>query len=173
MSRRFRVMIAQSADGLIADAAGGVEWLDRYQEANDHGYGAFIREIDTIVMGRATYEVARHFGAWPYPDQQCLVLSARPLDDPPPRVARTALDVPALGAALREGEGDVWVLGGGRTIRGFLDAGLIDLLELFVVPEILGAGVPLFPPGHAAFSLSFKGALAFPTGIVRLTYQRN
>jgi len=176
MAPRFRVYIAASADGYIADPGGSVAWLDAYPGV-EYGYDDFIRSVGTVVMGRASYDLARSFGDWPYPDQRCIVLTRR-LPEPPPAGAHVAFrsgDVGALAAELRAMEpaaapgGDVWVMGGGRVIRQFLDAGALDTLEIYVIPLLLGGGIPLFPPGPG-HGLTLRGAQGFASGVVRLEY---
>jgi len=172
----FRVYIASSVDGFIATADGGVGWLDDFQSVEDYGYAEFIAGIGTLVLGRATYDQACGFGLpWPYPELRSIVLTSRPLDGDPPRgVERMAAPdgVAGLVAALRaESSGDVWVMGGAQTIRSFLDAGAIDALDIFVMPVLLGDGVPLFErSGRGLRDLTMAECRAYPDGVVRLSY---
>jgi dihydrofolate reductase len=166
---RFRVYIATSLDGFIATPDGGVAWLEPF-EGQDYGYQAFAAGIQTIVMGRTTFEQVLGFGAWPYGGKRTIVLSAR-RDPELPHEARGASDAAALVRELRAGSGgDVWVLGGGRTIATFLELDAVDSLELFVMPLLLGAGIRLFEPGTAA-TLRLGGTTTYPSGAVRLLYE--
>jgi dihydrofolate reductase len=172
MATRLRVYIAASVDGYIADPKGGVDWLDPYA-AEDFGYATFFRGIRSVVMGRRSYEQVLGFGAWPYAGKRCTVLTRRPPPGKAPegvafRKARPA----ALAAELRgASQGDVWIMGGAETIAGFLGAGCIDSLELFVIPVLLGDGVPLFPRRAATRPLTLRGTRAYPAGVVRMTYR--
>src|SRR3954471_2038960 len=70
--------IAVSPDGSVDD------WLAADYPAEDFGFDAFLAGVDAILMGRGTYDAVRPFGDWPYPGKPTVVLTARPLDDPPP-----------------------------------------------------------------------------------------
>lgn len=170
-----KVYVAVSVDGFIATADGGVEWLNAFEAAGeDYGFDAMLAAVDTIVLGRTTYAQVLTFGDWPYPGQRTLVWTRSPLDAPaPPKTVAFSGDAAALAAELRRrcAAGDVWVNGGGRAVRGLLDAGAVDELDLFVMPRLLGAGVPLFPPGEAPATLALAEHRAWPSGVVRLRYR--
>ncbi|WP_207481398.1 dihydrofolate reductase family protein [Arenibaculum pallidiluteum] len=173
---RIRGYIAASLDGFIATPDGGVEWLAPYQEV-EAGYGAFIAEIGTVVLGRTTFEQAMGFGiGWPYPGKRGIVVTSRPLHDPPEDVAAWNGGIPGLAGALRRGgqdgawAGDAWIVGGAGLQQAFMDIGAIDRLDLFIVPELLGEGIPLFPRSARRHRLRLEGTAALPMGMVRLTY---
>lgn len=168
---KMRVYIAASLDGYIADAQGSVGWLEPF-EGQDFGYAGFIASVDRIIMGRTTFEQARTFGEWPYPGKRTVVLTH---GKPPP------CDIPGVSfiageprilteELLRQARRDVWVLGGGRTIRGFLDAGCIDTFELFLMPRLLGNGVRLFPESGTDHTLTLRAHRTYPKGVVGLVY---
>lgn len=165
----FRVYIAVSLDGYIATPDGGVAWLEPFQ-AEDFGYRDFFATIDAIVMGRKTYEQVRGFGDWPYVGKQTLVLSSRPLADLPANTRVACGGVRDLTRDLKTAGGDVWIHGGAQTIRACLDHDLIDRLELYVIPVLLGDGLPLFPRSDRQARLTLKESHAFPGGVVKLVY---
>jgi dihydrofolate reductase len=168
----IRIYIAQSLDGYIARPDGGIDWLRPFDDV-DYGYGAFTREVGTVVMGRTSYEMAKGFGEWPYPTMRSLVITSRPLDDAPPTVARVAGDIPRLVTALRAaGDKDVWIMGGAQTINGFLVAGAVDRIDLFTLPVLLGDGIRLFDSGRPETPLKFLSAQTYDKGLARLTYLR-
>jgi len=166
----IRVYIAQSLDGFITTADGGVDWLEAFNDV-DYGYDDFLAEIGTIVMGRATYDQVRGFGAWPYPDHPTWVVTSRRLADAPDGVAAWHEDLGDLVTRLRDGAHDVWLLGGAETIAGFLDLGAVDRLELFVMPVVLGDGIRLFGPSTAAPDLVCATARRYDNGVARLDYE--
>jgi dihydrofolate reductase len=169
---RFRIFIAQSLDGYIARPDGAIDWLRPFDSV-DYGYEAFLAEIGTVVMGRKSYELARSFGEWPYPNARCLVITSQALDDMPPNVTRVGADVSRLVTALRASGGkDVWVMGGAMTIGAFLEAQAIDRIDLFTIPILLGYGVPLFSGGRPETQLKFAGTQTYDKGLVRLSYLR-
>jgi len=164
--------IAASLDGFIATPDGGIEWLKPF-ETEDYGYGEFIEGIGSIVMGRRTYDQVAAFESWPYPGKRVVVLTGRPIAEPPAGVAATAEPVPTLVERLRKHEdGDIWLCGGGDVVAQFFELDLIDRLELFLAPVILGEGVPLFPEGLWRSLFTLQGAQAYDSGVAGLSYLR-
>lgn len=175
---RCSVFIACSLDGYIADAGGGIGWLEdfnrRVPAGEDCGYGAFFAGIDGLVMGRNTYETARAFTAWPYGETPVFVLTHRPLATPTapaarvePCAATAAALVNRLGAA---GFKHLYI-DGGDVIRQFLAAGLIDTLTLSRVPVLLGGGRPLFGALAAPLPLELLDSRQYPGGLVQQRYR--
>jgi dihydrofolate reductase len=169
----IRVYIAQSLDGYIARPDGGIDWLRPFDTV-DYGYEKFIAEVGTVVMGRASYDLARSFGDWPYPNARSLVITSRPLDDDaPPTVTRVNADLAKLTAALRASGGkDAWIMGGAMAINGFFATGAIDRIDLFTVPLLLGEGIPLFTSGRPEFQLKLVGTQTYDKGLARQSYVR-
>jgi len=168
------VYIAMSLDGFIASEDGGVEWLDRYNDAGtDFGYGDFIARIGANIQGSSTYEQVLGFDVdWPY-DMPTLVVTGRELQTPPGADVRfhSGEDLDAVVAAAREAtEKDIWLIGGGQLIRSFLQHGLVDEFVISVMPDVLGAGVPLFPAGTPRRLLHLERAEPFAAGVVNLHY---
>ncbi|GLK70846.1 dihydrofolate reductase [Ancylobacter dichloromethanicus] len=164
--------IAASLDGYIADRNGGLDWLTPFDDV-DSGYGAFIATIGTVVMGRTTFEtVAAMPGDWLYAGTRVLVVTSRPLAGAPAGVEPWHDGVPALIAHLGESAGeDVWVVGGGGLQAAFIAAGALDRLDLFVIPVLLGGGVPLFPAeATPARRLTLVETESYANGMVRLRY---
>jgi dihydrofolate reductase len=169
----IRVYIAQSLDGYIERPNGGIDWLRPFDSV-EYGYEKFAAEIGTVVMGRASYDLARSFGEWPYSAQRSLVVTSHPLDDDaPPTVTRVGADIAKLVNALRAAGGkDVWVMGGARTINTFLAANAIDRIDLFVVPVLLGEGISLFAASRPEAALKLAGTQTYDKGLARLSYVR-
>lgn len=170
----LRAYLAISADGFIARPDGSVDWLHDYDPA-EFGYADFSAGIGTVVMGRTTFETVRAFGGdWPYAGKHSVVVTSKPLPDPPPSTAARAADFSALAAELRAtaGDGDVWLVGGPRLWGGFLQAGALDRLELYVIPRLLGRGIPLLA-GDAAgdTALDLLEATTLARGVVRQVYR--
>lgn len=162
--------IATSLDGFIAAEDGSVAWLEAFQ-ATDYGYGEFFAGIGTLVMGRATYDQVLHSGAWPYAGKRCLVLSRRGIAHAPEGVEAWKGDLAGLAAYLAALPERVWVVGGGKLIAGLLAEGALTELDLFVMPALLGRGIPLFAGGHPpARTLTLLETQSWPNGVVRLRY---
>lgn len=165
---RARLYVAQSLDGYIADADGGVGWLDRFHGAGtDYGYADFLASVGALAMGRATYDQVRTFGDWPY-HKPTFVFTRRPLPDPPPGVHATDADPAAF---LSEQQDDVWLVGGAALVRSFREAGALGEIVLTVLPVLLGDGVPLFDGAQPPADLALVSSETFPGGAVQLTYR--
>ncbi|MBB2923391.1 dihydrofolate reductase family protein [Cellulomonas cellasea] len=172
------VFIGVSLDGYIAKPDGDLAWLTD-PAPRDHVVGTadrpalvwetFYPGVDVLVMGRATYETAVGFDAWPYAGKDVVVLSTTlPDDDDRVRVARSLEEVRALLAGL--GATRVYV-DGGRTVQSFLSAGLVDELTVAIAPVLLGRGARLFGELDHDVLLTLRGSHATADdGLVRITY---
>lgn len=165
--------IAASLDGFIVDKDGSLDWLFKYDEMDlgEHDYRTFINNIRTVVMGRATYDwIAAEPTPWAYGAQRVIVVTSKPIENPKGAL-ETRSDVEGLIAELRAlDDGDVWILGGGQLQMTFLERGALDEIEIYVIPEILGGGAPLFPATGLRASPQLVSAKALSMGCVRLHY---
>jgi dihydrofolate reductase len=168
MGRRLRYHVAVSLDGFIAGPNGEYDWIVSDSAVD---FAALYREFDTAVMGRKSYDVVTAQGgdgAMPGLDvvvfSRTLPASARP-------GVRICNDDPReIVAAMKSRPGrDIWLFGGGSLFRSLLDAGLVDTVEVAVVPVLLGSGIPLLPPG-APTKLALADQKTLPSGIVALSY---
>ena len=170
----IRGYIAASLDGYIATVDGGVDWLDKYGDVGggEFSYGRFIAGVRTVVMGRATYDAIAGFDvAWPYGDRRAIVVTSLPIDRPAGPVETWSEGLDALVRHLRALEdGDVWLVGGGRLQQAFIERGALDSLALFIAPELLGGGIPLFPPNGFARPVRLVSSETLKAGFVRLLY---
>jgi dihydrofolate reductase len=169
----IRGYIATSVDGYVADKDGGIDWLRAFDDV-DYGYDAFISEIDTVVMGRRTYNQIPSLGiGWPYLDKRGFVATSSPLTQRYPGVEAWAAGVDKLIARLRQGgRGDVWVVGGPQLQWAFIEAGALERLDLFLIPVLLGDGIPLFPRTTSGLkTLILDSVEMLPKGMVRLVYR--
>lgn len=162
--------IALSLDGCIATRDGNVGFLDAFQDA-DYGYDAFAASVTTIVCGRATYEQVMSFGTWPYAGKRVVVVTRHQLGrDAPPGVEAWHDGVPTLATALADLPGRIWIMGGARLIQAFLTAGAVERLELFIMPVLLGGGIPLFPTRGQLSGLRLLESTTYANGVLRLVY---
>lgn len=171
---RIRGYIASSLDGFIAGPGESLQWLFDYagMDLGEHDYGVFLRGIRTVVMGRATYDfLARDPSPWPYPQQRVIVVTSRAIDAPKGPL-QTRSDIDALITELRGlADGDVWMLGGGQLQMAFMERGALDEIEVYLMPELLGGGRPLFPQTGFRSSPTLLDARALDRGCVRLHYR--
>lgn len=153
--RKIILYIAASLDGYIADKDHGLDWLTVYH--GNYGYGEFLTSVDTAISGRTTYDMVVKMGvADPYPELEYYILTHSPeqFTSTEKRIY-TAQDPVELVNDLKKKNGkDIFLVGGGKTIGDFLEHGLIDNIILFIVPIILGNGIPLF--NKISHSVSFK-----------------
>src|SRR3954470_16426263 len=149
--RKVIVHLAASADGYIARPDGDVEWLNsRPKPKGFYGMGAFMETIDTLLMGRKTYEVGLQLGAKFDSGPKTFVFSrsAAPAATPP-RVEFVSGAIGPFIRKLREKPGkDIWMMGGGDLIAAFLDEQAIDEFVVNVVPVFIGDGIPLIARRH-------------------------
>ena len=163
---------AVTTDGFIAAADGGVEWLSDFSGTG--GYDEFFAGIGSLVMGRTTFDQVLGWG-WPYGEKPAAILTSTRLPGTAPASAFAwdGGDPAGLVERLRrEAPGGVWIVGGGRTAGLFLAAGLLDEVELTVMPLILGRGIPLWPgEGTGHHRLELLRAHGHQNGAVHLHYR--
>jgi dihydrofolate reductase len=165
------VFIGTSLDGFIAREDGDLGWLTSRGEAagDDLGYQDFIDGIDTVVMGRGTYEPALTYDPWPHEGKHVAVLSTTLEAGADPRVT-VYRDLDQLIDGLAErGTKSVYV-DGGQIIRMFLRAGLVGEITITTVPVLLGTGLPLFGPLGGDVPLVHRSTRVFGAGVVQSTY---
>ena len=169
MTRRLRYQVASSLDGFIATPNGGYDWIVM-DPAID--FKALYNEFDTAVMGRKTYEVGVSQGASMAMPGIDVIIFSRSLPAAEHQGYRIVNDSPVdVVRALKAKPGrDIWLFGGGELFRTLLDAGLVDTVELAVMPVLLGAGIPVLPPGASATLVLSDVKRLAASGIVVLAY---
>jgi dihydrofolate reductase len=177
VSIKASVFIATSLDGFIARANGDLDWLTNAESAStehDYGYQEFMDTVDTIVLGRNTFELALTFDTWPYSGKKVVVLSTRPNAIPPHLVDNVEwLSLPPQQLVERlaaQGATHLYV-DGGKTIQEFLRASLIHELTITRVPILLGTGIPLFGPLNHDVRLTHIVTRQFENGFVQNKYR--
>lgn len=164
------VFIAASLDGYIALPDGSVKWLDAVRlDGEDYGFDAFFASVDTLLMGRLTWETVLRLGEWPYQGKRVVVLTHRPAEGRHGERFRAGEPAELLAQLGAEGARRVYV-DGGQVISQFLRAGLVDELTLSVIPTILGRGIRLFQGELPRRALRLASSHVFPSGLVQLRY---
>ncbi len=174
---RAAVFIAASLDGFIARPDGKLDWLpgaDGGPMPEDNGYADFMKTVDVVVMGRGTFETVLGFGGWPFGKTPVVVLTSRPLDLPDRARGKVTLmsgePAEVLARLADRGFGHAYV-DGGRTIQGFLAAGLVRRLVVTTVPVLLGRGIPLFGPLPGDVRLRHVRTRTLSGGLVQSEYE--
>jgi dihydrofolate reductase len=168
--RRLRYQVAVSLDGFIAGEKGEYDWIVSDPSID---FGALFKEFDTAVMGRKTYEIMTANGGDGSLTGLEVVVFSRTLPPKASKGVRVTQDDPRkVIAALKAQKGrDIWLFGGGVLFRSLLDAGLVDTVEVALMPVLLGSGIPLLPPG-AATKLALVDQKTLPaSGIIALSYR--
>jgi dihydrofolate reductase len=167
------VFVGCSVDGFIARANGDLDWLPE-GGGEPHGYDEFFASVDTMVIGRKTFETVLGFGGWAYGRKRVVVLSSRPVDLSAVHggvVEQMAGPPGTIVSALAASGASHLYVDGGITIQGFLRAGLIDRLVITRVPVLIGEGVPLF--GNLPHDIRLRHVVtrSFPSGLVQSEYE--
>jgi len=164
---KISVFVGASVDGFIARIDGGLDWLPADGEA--HGYEEFFASVDTIVVGRKTFDTVQAFASWPYDGKRVVVLSNRSVEDS--RVEQVS-GSPAEIATKLEATGARHVyVDGGITIQRFLSAGLVHRLIITRVPVLIGEGIPLFGNLPRDVRLTHVTTRSYPSGLVQSEYE--
>jgi dihydrofolate reductase len=162
--------VATSLDGFIAGPRGEIDWIVQDPSVDlSRVYDA----VDTVLMGRRTYELTLQPGAPPWPRGWQIHVFSRTLDPAAhPGVTVVSAEAGRRVAALRAGSGrSIWLFGGGGLFRSLLEAKQVDLVEVAVVPVLLGGGTPLLEPGAPRAKLILEDVQQYPTGLVGLRYR--
>jgi dihydrofolate reductase len=171
MSVRCSVFIAVSLDGYIARPDGGIDWLGIVEvPGEDYGYQAFMHSVDTLVIGRKTYELALRFPQWPYAGKRCVVLSSARVLPAHGESFFAGTPEELVGKLDAEGSKHVYV-DGGAVIQQFIAGGLLTDLTVSIIPVLLGAGIRLFGEHERDVRLDLVSSRTFESGLVQLRYR--
>jgi dihydrofolate reductase len=159
-----------SLDGYIAGPQGEFDWIVRDPEID---FGALFAQFDTLLVGRGTYEFMVEHGQATVPGMKIIVFSRKLQQCDYPDVTIVTGKEKETVAALREKPGkDIWLFGGGLLFRSFLDMGLVDTVEVAVIPVLLGGGIPLLAAPAKRAKLKLTRYKVYGSGIVLLEYSR-
>ncbi|MGV3466291.1 MAG: dihydrofolate reductase family protein [Heyndrickxia sp.] len=157
--RKVVLYIATSLDGYIAGVDDSLDWLFRVEGEGDNGYSEFYETVDTIIMGRKTYEqiLILENGNFPYKNKQCYVFS-QSITGSNENVEFVKRDIVSFINELKEQDGkNIWMEGGGELLHFFLKEKLVDEIRVTIAPSIIGKGIPLFKEGNYEMDLLLKG----------------
>ena len=166
---KVSLQLATSLDGFIARPDGGFDWCFTDQ---DYGGAAFFASVDSVIMGRHSFELMRRLGENPDPSKRYYVLTHRPIERQPENVIAFEGDVADLRLRMvEEGLRHAWLFGGAKVAGQFAQEGLIDECLLAMHPIALGGGIPLFHGLMRDMRLRLLDSRTYGTGLVMLHYQ--
>lgn len=174
---KIKLYIATSLDGFIAREDGSLDWLHAIPNPKeiDYGYADFYNTIDTIIMGRNTYNEILGFGVeWPYEKCKSYVITRDTEFSPTTKNTEVinALNTSILKELKHQASKDIWVVGGGVIISQLLNIDEIDEMILCLIPTIIGRGIQLFPNHPKETSFELKDTKRYDTGIINLLYKK-
>lgn len=168
--RKVILALGLTLDGYIARPDSSVDFLFM---PRDYSMASLFNRIDTVIMGRKTYESEKPWAQALAAKPSIYVMSH---SLPPGRregVIFTGESAADLTTRLRKQEGkDLWLMGGGELARDFLRAGLIDEIHLGIIPVLLGEGIPAFPAGFPQQDFTLLENKAYSQGLLGLKYER-
>ncbi len=171
-NRQVILYIAMSLDGYIATQDDDLSFLDAVaQDGQDYGYGEFIQSVDTVIVGRRTYDKVRALGVEaPHSDKNCYVITRAPQA----QVGSTQFHTGDLVALIHQCKAEpgqsIFVDGGAEVVHQLMAHQLIDQFIISIVPVLLGSGIALFKPGRPTTPLQLLRSTAFDSGLVQLHY---
>jgi len=174
--RKLSLFIAMSLDGYIAKPNDDLSFLNLVEKAGeDYGYAEFTATIDTLIIGRKTYDyVLKHVGPSHYDNGQRDIYVMTRTERP--RVGRTTFytgNLAELVKRLKSGNGkDIYCDGGAEVINELMKHDLIDEFIISVVPVLLGSGTRLFKDERPEQMLELVTTKTFDTGLTQLHYKR-
>ncbi len=169
MGRQVRYQVACSLDGFIAGPNGEADWIIMDPEID---FQATFDQFDTFLIGRRTFQAMGKVAQRGTPGKATYVFSRTLRAEDYPGVSIVSEDSGAFVEDLRAKSGkDIWLFGGGVLFRSLLSLGVVDTVEVGVIPVLLGDGIPLFPSPALQTSLRLTNHQVYSkSGIIGLEY---
>jgi dihydrofolate reductase len=173
MSRKVILYIATSLDGYIAQPNDDLSFLSIVQkEGEDYGYNSFINSVDTVILGRKTYDwVMTQVSEFPHADKNTFVITRTVKPDTGNTSFYTG-NLKELVLNLKSGLGkNIFIDGGAEIVNELLRENLIDEFIISVVPILVGNGTRLFKDGRPEQRLELISSKQFDSGLTQLHYK--
>ena len=167
--RRLIYSVATSLDGYIAGPKGEFDWIMMDPEID---FASLMSRFDAVIMGRKTFAAMQGMGSGHSSPLQTIVVSRTLKAAKYPGVVILQHNLKKAITQLKQVSGkDIWLFGGGQLFQSLLKLGLVDGIELGIMPVLLGKGIPFLPAPAAKTQLQMTRNHTYPkTGIVWLEY---
>ncbi|SRR5699024_10176610 len=174
--KKISLFIAMSLDGYIADRNGGVNWLTGQGNDDDNidVYSEFVKDIDTVVMGRNTYhQIVTELSPdeWVYQDFTTYVVTHNPKESSDKIYFVNESPVDLVKRLRKEKGKGIWICGGANLIQQLVKEDAIDCYYITVIPTILGSGIRLFENADHVIKLSLLKTQSY-NGMIDLIYRK-
>jgi dihydrofolate reductase len=167
--RRVKLFVAMSLDGFIAGPNEEIDWLFTDQ---DYGFAKFYKSVDTVLIGRKTYDFMLRHSEKSYKGKRNYVFSRSQKVSKHPDVKYVSQDPAKFVRSLRLSRGrDIWLVGGAGLFASLLKRSQVDDIILAVHPVVLGKGIALFPGRSNTVQLKLVSHTNYKTGLVVLHYR--
>jgi dihydrofolate reductase len=172
-NRKLILYIAMSLDGYIAKPNDDLGFLSIVEkEGEDYGYADFVSSVDTVIMGRRTYDWVTKQVDFPHADKNAFIITGSSR----PNIGKTVFysgDLNDLVRKLKTEEGkNIFCDGGAEIVNELLKEDLIDEFMISVIPVLVGNGIKLFKDGRPEQTLKLIKVKTFDTGLTQLHYER-
>jgi len=172
--RKVILYIATSLDGYIATENDNLDFLSMVEkEGEDYGYATFMDTVDTVIVGRRTYDKVLSMGYdFPHANKNAYIITRTPR----PAIGSVQFytdDLATLVNNLKSQEGkNIFCDGGAEIVHELLKNNLIDEFKISIIPILLGSGIRLFKDGRPELKLELIATKQFDTGLTQLHYKR-
>ena len=171
-SRKLILYISSSVDGFIAKPGDDLSFLKMLEkDGEDYGYVDFVKKIDTVIMGRKTYDwVMKQVEVFPHADKEAYIITRSEI----PKIGNTTFyngDLTELANKLKAKSGkNIYCDGGAKLVDALLKEKLIDEIVVTIAPVILGSGIKLFQDNIPETELKLLSVKSFETGAIQYHY---
>ncbi|EKB58247.1 dihydrofolate reductase family protein [Bergeyella zoohelcum] len=172
--RKVILYIASSLDGYIAKPNDDLSFLSIVQQdGEDYGYADFVKSVDTVILGRKTYDwVMTQVPEFPHADKNSFIITRTSR----PSVGKTSFytnNLKDLILRLKSEQGkNIFIDGGAEIVNELLKENLIDEFIISIIPILVGSGTKLFKDGRPEQKLELISTKQFDKGLTQLHYKR-
>jgi dihydrofolate reductase len=178
--RKIKLFIASSLDGYIAKEDEDTSWLFSDE---DYGYKKFYDSIDTVIMGRKTYEKALKLEENPFKEKNCYIFTKNTIltntdtntdilkrtSDKNIKVINNVIDF--IKSLVNTDGKNIWLVGGSEIISILMNANMVDEIILSIHPLILGNGISLFTKIKRQIKLKVLNSITYNSGLIQIYYK--